>query len=136
MRRSLLTIIVIGLAATAAAADPQTAPAARTTPAFGGAEGFAEHGGKAIYAHVCAGCHMPDAKGAIGAGAYPALAGDTRLEAVGYPIAIVLHGQKAMPPLGEYLTDRQVADVVNYVRHHFGNHYTDAATTAEVKAAR
>lgn len=136
MRHLFLSILLLVFATAAAAADPKSPPAGRTTPAFANAEGFPEHGGKAIYAHVCAGCHMPDARGAAGAGAYPALAGDTRLSVAGYAIAIVLHGQKAMPPLGEYLTDRQVADVVNYVRRHFGNRYADAATTAEVKAAR
>ena len=103
---------------------------------FGSPERFQEQGGQAIFGHVCAGCHMPDAKGAKGAGAYPALAGNPRLEAGGYPLALVLHGQKAMPPLGEYLTDRQVADVVNYLRSHFGNDYKDAVTEADAKAAR
>jgi hypothetical protein len=29
-----------------------------------------------------------------------------------------------------------VADVVNYIRTHFGNHYTDKVTAAEVKTMR
>jgi mono/diheme cytochrome c family protein len=118
-------------AATRAAADPPQA-----APVFSGPDHFVEEGGRSVYAHVCAGCHMPTGKGAAGAGAYPSLAGDTRLAAVGYPITIVLHGQKAMPPFGDYLTDRQVADVVNYVRRHFGNRYDDKATVEEVKTAR
>jgi mono/diheme cytochrome c family protein len=32
--------------------------------------GFALEGGEAIYRGVCQGCHMADAKGASGAGAY------------------------------------------------------------------
>ena len=28
-----------------------------------------------------------------------------------------------MPPLGQMMSDQQVADVVNYVRTHFGNSY-------------
>jgi len=97
---------------------------------------FGEKDGQAMYVHVCAGCHMPNAKGAVGAGAYPALAGNANLATAGYPVAMVLHGQKAMPAVGEMMTDQQVADVVNYVRTHFGNDYKDRVTAAEVKAAR
>jgi len=31
-------------------------------------------GGEAVYNSVCAGCHMPEGEGAVGAGNYPALA--------------------------------------------------------------
>jgi mono/diheme cytochrome c family protein len=79
---------------------------------------------------------MPDAKGAVGAGAYPALAGDAKLATAAYPISIVLHGQKAMPPLGGMLSDKQVADVVTYVRTHFGNKFTDKVTPDNVKLQR
>jgi mono/diheme cytochrome c family protein len=41
-----------------------------------------------------------------------------------------------MPPLGELMSDEQVADVVNYVRTHFGNDYPDAVLPAEVSALR
>jgi len=34
---------------------------------------------------------MPDAKGATGAGAYPALANDSRLNAAIYPITVVIN---------------------------------------------
>jgi mono/diheme cytochrome c family protein len=97
---------------------------------------FPEQTGEALYEHICQGCHMPDGKGAVGAGAYPALAGDPRLEASGYPIAIVVHGRKAMPSFGWALSDVQVAAVVNYVRGHFGNAYADAVSAADVKASR
>jgi mono/diheme cytochrome c family protein len=92
--------------------------------------------GEAVFAHVCAGCHMPDARGATGAGAYPALAGNAKLASAGYPITLVLNGRKAMPPLGDLLDDDQVAAVVNYVRSHFGNDFKDEVAAAEVKAAR
>ncbi len=97
---------------------------------------FGEKDGQAMYVHVCAGCHMPNAKGAVGAAAYPALAGNANLATASYPVAMVLHGQKAMPAVGEMMSDQQVADVVNYVRTHFGNDYRDSVTAAEVKAAR
>jgi mono/diheme cytochrome c family protein len=101
-----------------------------------GRGGFTEQGGEAIYKNVCQGCHMPDAKGAVGAGMYPALAKNPKLEVSGYPVSVVVNGQKAMPALGGMFSDQQVADVVNYVRTHFGNSYKDKVTPADVKATR
>ena len=103
---------------------------------FGSPFHFTEQGGAAIYAGICAGCHMPDGRGAVGAGAYPTLAQDARLRAAGYPIAVVLHGEKAMPGFARTLSDQQIADVVGYVRTHFGNDDPDVPTAADVKAAR
>lgn len=97
---------------------------------------FTEQGGEALYRAICQGCHMPDAKGAKGAGTYPALAGDPALAARAYPVFIVISGRKAMPAFGSNLTDQQIADVVNYLRSHFGNPYTDPVTATEVQAIR
>ncbi len=104
--------------------------------AGGGRGGFTEQGGEAIFKNVCQGCHMPDAKGAVGAGMYPALAKNPKLEVAGYPVSVVVNGQKAMPAFGGMFSDQQVADVVNYVRTHFGNTYKDKVTPADVKAVR
>jgi len=98
--------------------------------------GFEEQGGEALYKGICQGCHMPNAQGAVGAGMYPALAKNPKLEVAGYPIAVVVNGQKAMPAFGSMLSDQQIADVINYVRTHFGNNYKDAVKPADVKAAR
>ena len=87
-------------------------------------------------ATVCAGCHMPDGRGAVGAGAYPALARNAKLEAAGYPVLLVVNGHKAMPPFGRQLDDNQVAAVVNYIRGNFGNAYADRVSADDVKAAR
>ena len=103
---------------------------------FGQANRFTEQGGEALYTHVCQACHMAGGKGATGAGTYPALAANPKLEAVGYSVAVIVHGHNGMPALGSMMTDAQVADVVNYVRTHFGNSYTDAVTPADVAAAR
>ena len=120
---------------------PPTAPAQDATPASPAAtlsSGFAftEANGRDLYANVCQACHMPDAKGATGAGTYPSLAGDKALEAGGYAIHCVIKGRHAMPPVGVMMTDDQVAAVVNYVRTHFGNDYRDAVTAADVRAVR
>ena len=104
--------------------------------AGGGRGGFTEQGGEAIFKNVCQGCHMAQALGAVGAGMYPALAKNPKLEVAGYPVSVVVNGQKAMPAFGGMFSDQQVADVVNYVRTHFGNTYKDKVTPADVKAAR
>ena len=100
------------------------------------AGGYTQKSGADLYKDICQGCHMPNAKGAIGAGAYPALANDIRLIAAVYPITVVLNGQRAMPPFGANLSDTQIANVINYIRENFGNHYKDPVLPAAVKAAR
>lgn len=118
-------------------AAPALAQARDPGPGAMGRPGdYSFQGGAAVYSHVCQACHMADAKGAVGAGAFPALADNPKLAEAGYPIAVILHGQKAMMPLGNLLTDQQVADVVNYIRTNFGNRYKGAVTAADVKAAR
>ena len=101
--------------------------------------------GGQVYRQICQGCHMPDGRGASGAGHYPALAGNPTLASARYMALTILQGRRNMPsfepqPPGETffvpasLTDQQVAVVINYVRTHFGNHYRDAISTAEVQA--
>jgi len=97
---------------------------------------FVEKSGEELFANVCQGCHMPDGKGATGAGAYPSLAGNSRLEPAGYPIAVVINGQRGMPSFGAMMSDDQVAAVVNYVRTHIGNLYQDAVAVEDVRAVR
>jgi len=97
---------------------------------------FPEQSGEALYKTICQGCHMSDAKGATGAGSYPALANNAKLGNAGYPLLVVIRGQKAMPPFGGSLSDTQIAAVVNYVRSHFGNDYLQDVTVEDVKAAR
>jgi mono/diheme cytochrome c family protein len=97
---------------------------------------FVETGGEQLFANVCQGCHMADARGATGAGSYPSLVADKNLEAAGYPLAIVVNGQRGMPAFGYMMSDDQVAAVVNYLRTHFGNDYRDAVTAEDVKQVR
>ncbi len=116
----------------AAAAGEPGAPSPTLSPG----RAFAEQGGAAIYANVCAACHQPDAKGAVGAGAYPALAANSELASADYVLQVLFQGLGGMPPLGRMLSDAQAADVVNYVRSHFGNDYRDTVSAADVRAAR
>ena len=126
MSRTLLLLLL--LAGAARADEPG--------PTFGNPMHFTEADGQAVYAAACAGCHMPDGRGAVGAAAYPALAGDPRLAAAAYPVIRVLRGKGAMPPLGRLLSDEQVAAVVSYIRTNFGNDYTPGPTAPDVAAAR
>jgi mono/diheme cytochrome c family protein len=129
-RRSVPLAIFL-TSATALAADSQSSDGAFMSPRH-----FMQRDGEVIYRTVCQGCHMPDAQGAVGAGAYPALAGDVKLAEAEYPVLVVVNGSKGMPPFGSLLDDEQVAAVVNYVRSHFGNSYPDSVSPADVKAAR
>lgn len=79
---------------------------------------------------------MDQGQGAVGAGKYPALAKNENLEAGGYPVYVLLHGLKGMPPVGKMMSDEQVAAVVNYVRTNFGNDYKDAVTVEDVAGSR
>jgi mono/diheme cytochrome c family protein len=113
-----------------------TLAASANAQAFGSPTHFTEQGGAAVYASVCAACHMPNGLGAEGAGNYPSLSHDARLLVPGYPIFMILHGKGAMPPFARTLSDQQIKDVVTYVQTHFGNAETNLVTSSEVKAAR
>ena len=101
--------------------------------------------GRQIFEQICQGCHMPNGQGAVGAGHFPALANNRTLASRQYVALTILMGRRNMPAFGAkhalafigqpaVLTDVQIAAVINYVRTHFGNHYTDVITTAQVAA--
>lgn len=144
MMRTRLSLLV----AAAAALGAVTAATGQVTPdptpeqpgdadrAFVSRTKFSEVTGEKLYTRVCAACHMPDAKGAVGAGYYPALARNPKLEASGYPVYVILNGLNGMPAIGRMMSDEQVAQVVNHIRTHYGNKYRGKVTAADVKAAR
>jgi mono/diheme cytochrome c family protein len=101
--------------------------------------------GEQIYEHICQGCHMPGGQGAVGAGYYPKLAADKNFVSWQFVASTVLRGRNGMPPFGypsnqdinsgpAHLSDAQIADVVNYVRSHFGNTYKPQVTAQQVAA--
>jgi mono/diheme cytochrome c family protein len=101
--------------------------------------------GEQIYDHICQGCHMPGGQGAVGAGSYPKLAGNKKFGSWAFVALTVLDGRNGMPPFGlpkdrgvhsgpPHLSDAQIADVVNYVRSHFGNAYKAEVTAQQVAA--
>jgi mono/diheme cytochrome c family protein len=88
---------------------------------------------------------MPDAGGALGAGRYPALSKDPTLASRQYMALTILMGRRNMPAFGAkhaigfggppvVLNETQIAAVINYVRTHFGNHFSDSISAAEVIA--
>jgi mono/diheme cytochrome c family protein len=106
-----------------------------------------EVAGGQIYSHICQGCHMPQGEGATGAGHYPKLAGDPALASWRYVALTVMGGKNGMPAFGlgpmeagealsTSLSDAQIADVVNYIRSHFGNRFRERVTAAQVAALR
>jgi mono/diheme cytochrome c family protein len=113
--------------------------------AFTSKAGLEAQSGAAIYGNICQGCHMPQGQGAVGAGHYPALAGDPKLISWEYAALTVLGGRNGMPSFAlppnqadetraVHLSDAQIAEVVNYVRQHFGNHYKQRITAEQVAA--
>jgi hypothetical protein len=70
------------------------------------------------------------------AAAYPALAENKNLASADYIESLLFNGSRGMPPLGRMMSDAQVADVINYLRTHFGNRYENQVSAAEVGAAR
>jgi mono/diheme cytochrome c family protein len=127
-------VLVAGFALDSARADDL--PPFSSSLAFGQSGKFVQKDGQTLYRAICQGCHMPDARGAKGAGEYPALAANPKLAAATFPAARVLRGWLGMPSFGYSLTDAQIADVVNYVRTHFDNHYSDALTADDVARLR
>jgi mono/diheme cytochrome c family protein len=129
----MLMALLMGAATMSVQAVAQGAPRTFTiSPGYR----FTEKSGEALYNATCAGCHMPDGKGAQGAGHYPALADNPAVEAAPYVIVNVLHGRKAMPSFGDAMNDDQVAAVVNYTRTHFGNRFAGTVTPSEVRGLR
>jgi mono/diheme cytochrome c family protein len=117
-------------------ADAQSPGPAASRSALSMGFRFVQMSGEELFAAVCQGCHMSDAKGATGAATYPSLASNGKLESSGYPVSIVVNGQRGMPPFGAMMSDDQIAAVVNFLRSHFGNRYKDAVTAEDVKGVR
>jgi mono/diheme cytochrome c family protein len=131
----LLGAGICGAAAAVARADDASFAAVAT---------LSNASGEDIYSRICQGCHMPHGEGAVGAGHYPKLAGDTALASWQFAALTVLGGRNGMPAFGAaagqvwdgptvHLSDAQVADVVNYLRSHFGNSYKDRVTARQVE---
>ncbi len=132
-------VCFLSLATAAAVAQPAPKPLLQggdADAAFAVSGKFSEPTGQKLFERVCAACHMPDARGATGAGTYPSLAKNPKLAIRVYPVNVVMKGLNGMPPFATMMSDTQVADVVNYVRGNFGNSYKDAVTPEQAKSLR
>lgn len=124
-------VVLSALACAAEDPPPLSPPGSFTDPGH-----FVHQDGATLYRAVCQGCHMPDGRGAQGAGIYPALAANAKLASASYPTLTVLQGRGNMPSFADTMSDQQIAAVVNYVRGHLGNNYADTVSTDDVHKAR
>ena len=100
-----------------------------------GKTGFFTTNGKKLYDDSCAGCHMPTGAGAQGAGYYPPLANNSKMESKYYIISVIINGLRGMPSFHRMMNDEQIAAVTQYV-HNDLNNFTDTVTTANVAQLR
>jgi mono/diheme cytochrome c family protein len=128
-----------------AAAELVDAPARADTAGILDAATLSTTDGRQIFEQICQGCHMQGGRGAVGAGHFPALASNRTLASRQYMALTILVGRRNMPAFGAKhaigfggppatLSEEQIAAVINYVRTHFGNRYTDSITASEVAA--
>jgi mono/diheme cytochrome c family protein len=102
--------------------------------------------GKAIYARACIACHEADGSGAPRI--YPPLPGNANLQAAdpSSTLRIILDGAQtvttprapntgSMPAYARQLSDREIAEVANYIRNSWGN-AAPLVTPAQVRKAR
>ncbi|MEO8974374.1 MAG: cytochrome c, partial [Casimicrobiaceae bacterium] len=104
--------------------------------------------GQGIFTDQCAACHMHDGGGIPGF--FPALMGSSAIQArePATVLRIVLEGARvpgrggqrayiAMPAFGRKLDDREIADVVSYIRNAWGNRASavDPDTVAKERKA-
>lgn len=118
---------------TLALAFTLAAPAMADEPGPGGSKPPTPKTGQEVYQMVCQTCHMADGKGAVGAGAFPALANNPKLKVAAYPIVMVTKGRGGMPWFNDMLSPEQTAAVITYVRTNFGNNYADPVTAEDVR---
>jgi len=85
-----------------------------------------ELSGKTLFLKNCSACHQVDGKGIPGA--FPALAGDLFVQGKSADVvSLLLTGRNGMPNFSKHLSDRDVATVLGYVRHAWGNRGADVA---------
>lgn len=102
--------------------------------------------GKTVYTNNCMNCHMEDGKGI--ANAFPPLAKSDYLKRPAKDlIAIILKGQSGEVkvngvvyngnmPAQDYLTDEEIADVLNYISNSWGNKNLKPILPVQVKQQR
>lgn len=102
--------------------------------------------GKEVYTIFCQNCHMEDGKGTpdinppVAKADYLKKPAKTLISVIldGQSGEVVVNGKKynAIMPPQPYLTDEQIADVLNYTRNSWGNKIQGIVTPAMVKGLR
>jgi nitrite reductase (NO-forming) len=102
--------------------------------------------GKEVYALQCQNCHMDDGKGMpevnppLAKADYLKKPSKTLINIIlkGQSEEIIVNGKKYNIPMPaqDYLTDVQIADVLNYSKNSWGNKIPGVVTPAMVKALR
>lgn len=143
-RIQILTIALLALTTGAYAQKSHAKKAGVAKPKIAVATSSAADG-KVVYAQNCLTCHQADGGGVSNMNP-PLIKTDYVLGDKNRLIKIVLNGfsdrveiegetyNNVMPALN-HLTDKQIADVLTYVRSNFGNK-ANAVTAAEVKKVR
>ena len=102
---------------------------------FEGTNAFVTTDGKKLYHDSRAACHMHKGEGAYGAGYYPPLANNSKMQSKYYIIDILINGFRGMPSFHNMMNDEQMAAVTQYVVTDL-NGYTDTVTAADVEQLR
>ncbi len=102
---------------------------------FEGTNGFVTTDGKKLYHDSCAACHMHKGEGAYGAGYYPPLANNSKMQSKYYIIDILINGFRGMPSFHGMMNDAQIAAVTQYVVSDL-NGFTDTVTAEDVAKLR
>jgi len=121
---------LIAIAAAAAIATPSLAD----EPGPGGTKPPIARSGEEVYRTYCQACHMADAKGAVGAAAFPPLANNPRLATTGYTAYMIANGKGGMPWFRDVLSKDQARELIAYLRTHFGNNFREPVTPDDVSA--
>ncbi len=102
---------------------------------FEGTNAFVTTDGKKLYHDSCAGCHMHEGEGAFGAGYYPPLANNSKMESKYYTIDILINGFRGMPSFHTMMNDEQMAAVTQYVMNEL-NDFDETVTAEDVEKLR
>lgn len=102
---------------------------------FENTNAFVTNDGEKLYHDSCAACHMHKGEGAQGAGYYPPLADNSKMESKYYVISILINGFRGMPSFHRMMDDEQMAAVTQYVRSEL-NDYKDPVTATDVAQLR
>lgn len=76
---------------------------------------FVSTNGEKLYHDSCAGCHMHKGEGATGAGYYPPLANNSKMDSKYYIIDILINGFRGMPSFHAMMNNEQMAAVTQFV---------------------